>query len=371
MAKIDKEYHKLLQTILKDGFTYEDPNRKNVNRIQIPSYQFIHNFEDGFPAITTKKLFWKGVVAELLWFLKGDTNIKYLVDNGINIWNKDAYNLYLKEHLPENGTLTFEEFIYLIKQNEKPIYHELGNLGRIYGAQWRGFTGYEAFRDQLDDSMDMGDYGVDQISNLIKNLKEKPLSTQHIVTAWNPAELDDMALPPCHWSFEILVKPLSMQEEANLNNVLADFLKNNISGEEWERNANASGIPRYKFILKWHQRSVDTFLGLPFNIASYALLAHIIGKLTNMIPKAIIGDLSNVHIYENHLDAVKEQLTRDTTKYNNSKFTLSHSAELLGKKYDNINIDWFLDKHDIEDFVLDDYESYPGIKAEMLSYNKY
>jgi thymidylate synthase len=187
------------------------------------------------------------------------------------------------------------------------------------------------------------------------------MSTQHIVTAWNPAELDDMALPPCHWSFEILVEPIRVNP-IKFRHPNSEFAQG--------RSLQLAIKPEYQFTLKWHQRSVDTFLGLPFNIASYALLAHIIGKLTNMIPKTLIGDLSNVHIYENHLDAVKEQLIRDTTKYNGAKFTLLHSAELLAKKYDNINIDQFLDKHDIEEFILDDYESYPSIKAEMLSYNK-
>src|SRR5690606_6444790 len=257
---IDKNYHKLLNTILKNGFKYEDPNRKGINRIQIPNYQFKHDFKDGFPAITTKKLYWKGVVGELLWFSKGDTNIKYLVDNGINIWNKDAYNYYKKTRNDNN--VTYETFINWIKGLHKEGEVTIGggnkfDLGRVYGAQWRNWYSFKA---RNYNGNNLNNHYVDQISNLIKGLKENPMGTKHIVTAWNPAELDDMALPPCHWSFEVLVEPLSMQEEANLNPVLNDFLKHNISGEEWERNANASEIPRYKFTLKWHQRSVDSFL---------------------------------------------------------------------------------------------------------------
>jgi len=235
MAKIDIAYHKLLQEIKQKGFKYEDPNRKNVYRYQIPNYQIQHNFSDGFPAITTKKLYWKGVVGELLWFLRGDTNIKYLVDNGINIWNKDAYN-YAK--LKCNYNRNIEEFINDVKKSNK--FHgytfKLGDLGRVYGAQWRNFMGYAD--------------NVDQFSNLIKGLKETPMGTKHIVTAWNPAELKDMALPPCHWSFEILVEPLSVLDQTL-------FVKDN-SKKGWTVNAKR---PKYQFTLKWHQRSVDTFLG--------------------------------------------------------------------------------------------------------------
>jgi thymidylate synthase len=226
MAKIDIAYHKLLQEIKQKGFKYEDPNRKNVYRYQIPNYQIQHNFSDGFPAITTKKLYWKGVVGELLWFLRGDTNIKYLVDNSINIWNKDAYN-YAK--LKCNYNRNIEEFINDVKKNNK--FHgytfKLGDLGRVYGAQWRNFMGYAD--------------NVDQFSNLIKGLKKTPMGTKHIVTAWNPSELKDMALPPCHWSFEILVEPVKY-----------------IMGTDFIKYANS---PKYQFTLKWHQRSVDTFLG--------------------------------------------------------------------------------------------------------------
>ena len=361
MAKIDKTYHELLNDILKNGFKYEDPNRKGVTRIQIPSYQIQHNFKDGFPAITTKQLYWKGIVGELLWFLKGDTNIKYLVDNGINIWNKDAYNYY-KNRNKEFKVVDIDTWIEWIKSGKSP---HGGDLGRVYGAQWRDWRGEFHL---LDDS-----YKIDQISNLIKGLKENPMGTRHIVTAWNPAELDDMALPPCHWSFEILVEPLTHTIRrkkyigSNYPTVKDGFP---VSSSMMDKD----NFPKYQFTLKWNQRSVDTFLGLPFNIASYALLAHIIGKMTNMVPKGIIGDLSNVHIYEPHMDAVKEQLSRDVNKYEDSELMISTLTQT------NLNNDNF--KHndvmrhidngniDIKDFTLFDYKSYPSIKAEMLSYNK-
>lgn len=241
MAKIDKTYHGVLEKILSKGKRRKDPNRKGVYRIQIPSYTIEHDFENGFPAITTKKLYWKGIVGELLWFLRGDTNIKYLVDNGINIWNKDAYNWLEKTYPQSEGE--FPSYEELFKNPDK---WDL-DLGRIYGAQWRNFAGYRP--------KEYTDIAVDQISNLIKGLKENPLSSQHIVTAWNPAELDDMALPPCHWSFEILVEPtVATQKGESYKFVMLNF-------DSDKENEVLFEYPKYQFTLKWHQRSVDTFLG--------------------------------------------------------------------------------------------------------------
>ncbi len=351
MAKIDKKYHKLLRKILKKGTKYEDPNRKGVQRIQIPSYTIKHDFKDGFPAITTKKLYWKGVVGELLWFLRGDTNIKYLHDNNIFIWHKDSYNYALKKLNETSEDYTYEQWFDNIDGGEE------GDLGRVYGAQWRDWSPeYEYIEGENFIN------STDQISNLIKGLKENPMGTRHIVTAWNPAELDDMALPPCHWSFEILVEPLRLGERVNFGNI-----KGHLSEEDMVKYCDKIGIPKYQFTLKWHQRSVDTFLGLPFNIASYALLAQIIGKMANMKPKGIIGDLSNVHIYEPHLDAVKEQLSRDVNKFPNSKVN-TYITDNAKAYYDNF--DKFINSINIEDFEQEGYESYPRIPAEMLAYNK-
>lgn len=360
MGKIDKKYHKLLNKILAKGYRYEDPNRKGTYRIEIPDYKFKWNFKDGFPAITTKKLYWKGVVGELLWFLRGDTNIKYLVDNNINIWNKDAYSYYLSKGYLDTDNL--EEHIDNVKNAESWI----GDLGRVYGAQWRGWN----ITDTTGLSKEESKYlKIDQISNLIKGLKENPMGTKHIVTAWNPAELNDMALPPCHWSFEILTEPLSPLERMDFlggwREVHKKIVNTNKSIEEFLDEHN---IPKYKFTLKWHQRSVDTFLGLPFNIASYALLAQIIGKMTNMIPKGIIGDLSNVHIYEPHLDAVKEQLSRDVDKYPDTDSATSNTGEVILHGDEPLNTK--LDLLSIKDFQLPFYKSYSKIEAEMIAYKK-
>lgn len=349
MAKIDKTYKDLLKTIINTGFRYEDPNRKGVYRLQIPHYQFEHSFKDGFPAITIKKLYWKGVVGELLWFLRGDTNIKYLVDNDINIWNKDAYNFY-------KGPLSSFGYMESVKEGNS----KYGNLGRVYGAQWRTWIG------QNGGLVDGISKQVDQISNLIKDLKENPMGTRHIVTAWNPAELHDMALPPCHWSFEILVEPLQRLKYCEENNI--ELLEHEAGLENAEDCMNSYNIPKYQFTLKWHQRSVDTFLGLPFNIASYALLAHIIGKLTNMIPKGIIGDLSNVHIYEPHMSATVDLLKRNSELYWRSlELQMSKKATTHMETY--VTLDNLLNNLDIKDFTIPEYKSHPPLKAEMIPYD--
>ena len=315
MAKIDQSYLGLENEILANGFKYEDPNRKGINRIQIPTFTFDHKFEDGFPAITTKRLFWKGIVGELIWFLRGDTNLNYLHDNGITIWDKDAANFSSK-----------------------------GELGRIYGAQWRKWL------NPYDEGEEFT--YLDQIDNLLKNLKGSPMGTQHIVTAWNPAELESMALPPCHWSFEILVQPLSKIESQE------------------HPSEDETDAPIYGFTLKWHQRSVDTFLGLPFNIASYALLAHIIAEITGMVPLAVEGDLSNVHLYEPHLDVVKEQMSRSTRLWNSkTDLVLSDNFKNLCTLYNkgDISLDDLFIQTSIEDFTLTPYSSYPPLKATMLA----
>lgn len=387
MAKIDKEYHKLINVILSDGFIYEDPNRKGINRIQIPSYTFKHSFEDGFPAITTKKLYWKGVVGELLWFLKGDTNIKYLLENNISIWNKDAYNHFLKGN-PELTKCTGPEDCKNIPfdvENEMHLKLFLGetlqgtsgtgDLGKVYGAQWRNWRAYYSLgtyenKNNYSEDEHWSETEVDQIYNLIKGLKENPMSTQHIVTAWNPAELDDMALPPCHWSFEILVEPMSAIDRVSLlGRPLETFTRDAF---EQHKLCDEYNVPQYRFTLKWHQRSVDTFLGLPFNIASYALLAQIIGKMTNMVPKGIEGDLSNVHLYELHLDAVSTQLNRSIDEHSISnllmldEFHYMTATDLVG----NLSADEIINNLRIDMFTLGEYTSYPAIKAQMLAYKK-
>lgn len=353
MAKIDKKYHKLLNKILDKGRWYEDPNRKGVKRLQIPHYSFKYNLKNGFPAITTKKLYWKGVVGELLWFLRGDTNIKYLVDNNINIWNKDAHNFFKKD-LTKKQNLTDKEFIDLCKHRWSKNWTNIGDLGRVYGAQWRDWN--KVGLDNDGEQVLLGRF--DQISNLIKNLKKKPLSTDHIVTAWNPGELNNMALPPCHKGFQIMVYELTLEERLDISGPI-DYEDE----EEFDTILNSKS-PKYGFDLVWEQRSVDTFLGLPFNIASYALLAYIIGKMVNMVPGKIYGDLRNVHIYDNAIDTTKEQLSRNINKYDKCKLNHLKTEDFYKSLSKNLSL---LGHLDISDFKLNNYKSYDNIKTEMLS----
>lgn len=249
---VNQQYKELLTRILKskESYTYLDKKRDVLCK-QIDSHTLDIDLTKGFPAINLKKLYWRGVVGELIWFLRGDTNIKYLVDNNINIWNKDAFN-HSSKHTKWNS---MNNFIKEVSQ-KGGSYH--GELGRIYGAQWRNWSGQHEIGELTGNIYH--NY-IDQISNLITNLKEQPMSRRHIVTAWNPAELDDMALPPCHWSFEIIVKPLDdiicvdgITKASTCNHLMCNKDPKFCS-------ADFGSATNYGFTLKWHQRSVDTFLG--------------------------------------------------------------------------------------------------------------
>jgi len=271
---IEVQYLKLLNDIMKNGVVKED--RTGTGTISIFGRQIRHDMSLGFPLLTTKKMPLKVISTELKWFLKGDTNIKYLVDNNCNIWNGDAYKKYCKTHPSEyyDDMFTQEEFIEHIKQDES-FAENWGKLGPIYGKQWRR---WEESDEHIDGESYMMYNGIDQIKNLIEQLKTNPDSRRLMVNAWNVGELDKMTLPPCHYGFQMYVRD-----------------KKYLS-------------------LMWNQRSVDTFLGLPFNIASYAMLLKIIAKEVNMIPDELIGNLGDVHVYSNHVKQVKEQMNREPMK---------------------------------------------------------
>jgi thymidylate synthase len=286
MNNLDKQYTDLLQDILNNGIIKQD--RTGTGTLSVFGRQIRHKMSDGFPLLTTKKMAWKTMVTELLWFLRGDTNIKFLVDNGCNIWNGDAYKNYInkfKETPWQFTPDTIEEFINRIKTDEE-FAKENGELGPIYGKQWR--------RWETDDE-DAPRYehwkkDIDQIANLINELKTNPDSRRLMVNAWNVGELDQMVLPPCHYGFQLYTRKTTREEKI-------------------------TNPGKYRAIsLMWNQRSVDTFLGLPFNIASYGLLLEIIAKEVNMIPDELIGSLGDVHLYNNHIEQAKEQLTREPFK---------------------------------------------------------
>jgi thymidylate synthase len=332
MNNLDKQYQTLLQTILDYGI--EKGDRTGTGTKSIFGYTIRHNMKEGFPLITTKKMPFRLIATELLWFLRGDTNIKFLVDNDCHIWDGDAYKNYLKNWKPQP---IIETQSYLIEQeyvNDRPLPKDMfihciktddefakkwGELGPIYGAQWRAWGGY----DKIPSGYNHGSVThfkevpkLDQIASLISDLKTNPDSRRLMVNAWNPGELDQMTLPPCHYGFQVYTRELSLKERMNLCKERWEDIDDGQpmlpSDIEYFMN-NEWNIPTRAISLMWNQRSVDTFLGLPFNIASYGLLLEIIAKAVNMIPDELIGNLGDTHLYLNHIEQAKEQIGRELT----------------------------------------------------------
>ena len=377
MNSIDIVYQNLLADILISGRKKED--RTGTGTLSVFGRQIRHDMRDGFPLLTTKKMAWKTMVTELLWFLRGDTNIKYLVDNGCHIWTGDAYKRYVEEHKKEwSDKMTPEqleksypdvtEFENLIKT--VPEFAKVwGELGPIYGAQWRRWGGLQ---DIADDNTPIY---LDQITNLIKELKTNPDSRRLMVSAWNVGELNEMVLPPCHYGFQVYTRELSEDERNEIRdmqyfrNNLHKALKGSDTKIDWKN------IPTRSISLMWNQRSVDTFLGLPFNIASYGLLLEIIAKSVNMIPEELIGNLGDVHLYSNHIEQAIEQIGREPfelPKLNiNTEFWPTEGGECsigpidaiaVFKGFKNENFCKCLLEEDIQ---LYDYKSHPSIKAPL------
>ena len=294
MNTLDKQYTDLLQDILDNGVTKKD--RTGTGTISVFGRQIRHKMSDGFPLLTTKKMHFKSIATELIWFLRGDTNIKFLLDNGCHIWTGDAYKHYITTY-KGNFELDPDEFIDAIKTNPE-FAEKRGDLGPIYGKQWRNWDWYTLG----------GVDKVDQIANLIQDLKTNPDSRRLMVNAWNVGELDQMTLPPCHYGFQVYTRELSELERLDLFKV--DSIDRTESYSKW---LDDNGYPTRAISLMWNQRSVDTFLGLPFNIASYGLLLEIIAKAVNMIPDELIGNLGDVHLYSNHIEQAKEQIGTDLT----------------------------------------------------------
>jgi thymidylate synthase len=371
---IDKQYQALLQTIL--DFGVEKKDRTGTGTKSIFGYTIRHNMKEGFPALTTKKLAWKQVVSELLWFLTGQTNIQYLLKHNNHIWDGDAYKNYTKEvnelidgymsgdvigtqpHIdemfsnPDDLTpLTKEEFINKIKTDDG-FAKTWGDLGPIYGKQWRQWKGENGKIDQIDD--------------LIRTLKTNPDSRRLMVSAWNAGELEQMVLPPCHYGFQVWTRELTLDERAKQHqnpNIfydihgsfnIGDSIENSdmiIEDREWLHGKfDEGGIPKRAISLMWNQRSVDTFLGLPFNIASYGLLLKIIANEVNMVPDELIGNLGDVHLYLNHIEQAKEQISREPFDLPKLK---------TDAKMDGIccNV--------TDDFILEGYQYHPTIKAPL------
>jgi thymidylate synthase len=294
-----KQYLELLDKICREGVVRGD--RTGTGTKGIFGYQMRFDLTEGFPLVTTKKLFLKGVIYELLWFLRGDTNIKYLVDNGVHIWDSDAFRYY-NELCIKHGVLPVDMDTFLSAVGiESPIEgYRFGDLNNVYGYQWRSWPA--------------GDGGtIDQIKKVVDTIKTNPNSRRMIVSAWNVADVDSMALPPCHTMFQFFV---------------------------------AEG----KLSCQLYQRSGDTFLGVPFNIASYALLTMMIAKECGLEPGEFIHTLGDAHLYLNHQEQAKEQLSREPRRL--PKMHLNPAVEsIFDYKY--------------EDFTLEGYDPHPAIKAPL------
>jgi thymidylate synthase len=304
-----RAYHSLLRTILAEGNHRGD--RTGTGTQSYFGAQFRHNLADGFPLLTTKKLPFKTIVVELLWFLKGDTNIKYLLENNVHIWTDDAYRVYKAKNKNLDCDPSKEKFEELILTSPS-FASEWGDLGPVYGKQWRRWIVRPSGFDE--DNRDFSPTYVDQIKGVIDAIKKNPEGRRHVVSAWNPAEVDRMALPPCHCLFQFYVR----------DNRLSCHM---------------------------YQRSADVFLGVPFNIASYALLTHVVAHQTGLGVGELIISFGDVHIYNNHRDQVAEQLTRDPL--------LLPRLKILSQP------DRPIDSYEPINFLLEGYDPWPAIKGEL------
>ena len=479
MNNIDKTYTDLLQDILDNGVTKQT---RNGGTISVFGRQIRHKMSDGFPLLTTKKMHWRSIVTELMWFLQGRTDLRWLLEQGNTIWVGDAYKNWCKQFEVDPNNFDGEEIAkghndqcwgypildhvkptskeykrgqinaYLEGKAEKPFFYltqeefinkiktdnefanKWGDLGPVYGKQWRSWGSNiidelgNVYTNEVDydiqngklpngssnrkfviDELKKYNPRIDQIANLINDLKTNPDSRRLMVSAWNVGELDQCVLPPCHYGFQVYTRELSSQERMdvyNKSNWNKDIFPSDVSG--WNRLLDTYNIPTRAISLMWNQRSVDTFLGLPFNIASYGLLLEIIAKEVNMIPDELIGNLGDVHLYSNHIEQAKEQIGRELTiEERTSLFrkqqNLSDDVDFVGTDRDahsvfddygitkrtrepyplptlNINTEFWktesgecgvgplntnLQGFEIADFQLANYQSHPSIKAPL------
>lgn len=347
---VDSQYLAILNKILKEG-SYKETRSGKVLSIFGQSMRF--NLKDGFPMLTTKKMFYRGFIHELLWFLSGDTNIKYLVDNKVNFWTPDAYRFY-NELLVKNGMddidslkVTMDEFVDKVKSGEtttmykknlhgdmEPYQYVYGDLGDVYGHQWRHW----------------GNTDFDQIKMIIYTLRTNPNDRRLLLTGYNPEVVGDIALPPCHTLYQFYARPLTYTERL----VWCD--ENIEKSDEWkaptEETMTKMGCPKHALSLWFSCRSQDMPLGNPANLMSASLLLSMVAQCVDMIPEELIWNGGDCHIYENQIEGVKEQLSRDPHKYALPKLVLNK------------------DIHEIDDFKFEDikiegYESYPTIKMPL------
>jgi thymidylate synthase len=292
-----RPYLAYLQDILENGTRHAD--RTGTGTIRVFGRQLRFELTQGFPLLTTKQVWMRGVTEELLWILRGETNIQSLVQAGVSIWTDWPLKRYREETGTEISQKAFEQRI----AEDDDFARQWGDLGPVYGKQWRDFEGPGG--------------RVDQIARLVEGLRERPHSRRHVVSAWHPAQVNDTALPPCHYAFQCFVE-----------------------GEP----GNGGRLS-----LIWQQRSVDSFLGLPFNIASYALLTHMLAQQAGLTPHELIFHGGDCHIYQNHTEQVEEQLSR--TPYDRPTLDLRKQGSIFD--------------YTADDVTLEDYEHHPVLKAPI------
>ncbi len=364
-----KSYLELLEQIKTHGVEKPSARNKMPPTVGLSFGHIQHNLQDGFPLLTTKQMYWKGIVHELLWFLRGETNIKYLVDNKVNIWNQDAYRWYLKNTC-HNEPMSLETFITWVKENKEDftkshgVNYNMGDLGKVYGYQWRNQN------------------GVDQVKDIFEGVKDNPFSRYHIIDGWNKKDFSEMALPPCHLLYQFITRPLTDMERVKLydnstfdssSSTTKQQLGSFIYPEEyvqkfeddvpdpigWQLSKkeheflDEQKIPRLALDLNMYQRSVDTALGLPFNIASMSLLLLLFSKVFKMHGGVINWIGGDTHLYCNHLEKVDLQLSRTP-----------HKLPKMVIKKDLNSLEDIL-QLSIEDFDLQGYISYDKIDYEL------
>jgi len=346
-----KQYINLVNNILKNGVEKESGRANMPNTLEISKSSIKMDLKNGFPLLTTKKMYWKGIVHELLWFLRGDTNIKYLVNNNVNIWNDDAYRWYNDKYVKLGAPIiSFDEFIDNVKRGKKTkvnnpnptkehpyeryVTYTYGDLDKVYGYQWRNQN------------------GIDQVKDVIDGLKNNPYSRYHIINAWNKSDFNNMALPPCHLLYHFIVRPLTKKErikyavkELKLPKMLfetnLDLLETN-------------NIPKFYLDLNMYQRSCDVALGVPYNLASMSLLLMLMAKACNMIPSVAIWIGGCTHIYLNHIENIKNQTKRKAFEL--PKMKINKNLNTL-EDITNLTID---------DFELVNYQSHSKINFELF-----
>lgn len=391
-----ENYLKTLQAI-KDRGTVKPAARANMPGTKsLFGHQFEQDLSKGFPALTTKKLYWKGVVVELMWFLRGDTNIKYLDDHKVRkMWHQDAYNYYCKiasandtevnsilmsvfdtmgiepskhENADSYRMFTFEEFCKVIKETERndlPKYgnYILGDCGYQYGKVWRDWTNFVGNNGNA-----LYYNNIDQILDRIKGLLDNPQGRRHVLTAWDPAHIGQLALEWCHAMCQFNCRPLTFEERIDVYVDRGNEIFENID----EAHLNIHGIPKYYLDSKLFQRSADCYLGVPLNIASYSLLTHMFAEICNMIPGYFIHSFGDVHIYDDHKEVVELQLTREPYPLptlvfsDNAKSVLSNIKKLNDEgKLTSETLTAQFESFKLDDFILYNYKFHPAIEANL------